>query len=314
MQAKRLQEVHELVESQVLRDWWTSLVHARVALLDAEANRDELSAQLNLMEFRAEQHQRQAIDTVYRGGEQGERAAGLAAEAQRLDNQSFPSLAEFEDARFRTSELWYRLGAAEHNLERAREQRRPSAELDPLERARQALQSDHQHLEREKQGLWAEVERLWDQSAEVSLQRAEAQVQAVKLRRDAERGFALALDRKRRVASLKAELHRTEGEVAKARTSLAEVVNRAPELFGCAMGTDFLYFRHPSDPRHAYAVAVVQDGEHYNLEVQPLGVYSVDLDRGVQFLEPARDRVVDTSEADRRFEAFFLTGRQGQAL
>jgi chromosome segregation ATPase len=313
MRSRRLEEVRQLVEGQALRDWWTSLVQARVALLDAEGARAELSAQLNLLEYRADHHQRQAIETVYRGGEQGERGASLAAEAQRLDNQSYPALAEFEDTRFRTSEAWYRLGAAEANLEKARELGRPPDALEDLERRRRTLLNEYQRLDREKQSLWGEVERLWDHSAEVSLQRAEALVQASKLRRDAERGFGQALDKKKRATALRAELQRVDTDVGRAQATLTSVASRAAALFGCAMGTDFLYFRHPSDPRHAYAVAIVQDGDHYNLEVQPLGIYSVDLDRGVQFLEPARPEVIDLREVDLRFETFFLTGRRGQA-
>lgn len=312
MEARRLEAVLELVEDPSLKDWWTSLVQARVALLDAEANRDELAAQLALMEFRAEQHQRQAIETVYRGGEQGEQAAALQAEAQRLENQGFPTLARFEEARLAASEAWYRLGAAEANLDRDRERGRPGAELDEQERARRALALGYQRLDQEKLRLWAEVERLWERSAEVSLQRAEAEVQAAKVKQEAERGFGQALDRLKRARALRAELERTQGEVARAREALEAVLAQA-QRFGCALGTDFLYFRHPTQPRQAYAVAIVHDSEHYNLEVQPLAVYSVELERGVQFLLPAHARGADPEEGDRRFEAWFLSGRAGQA-
>ena len=49
-----------------------------------------------------------------------------------------------------------------------------------------------------------------------------------------------------------------------------------------------------------------------NVEVTPLSVYSVERQRGVSFLEPAREKAPSTEEGDKRFEEYFLTGRKGE--
>jgi hypothetical protein len=41
-------------------------------------------------------------------------------------------------------------------------------------------------------------------------------------------------------------------------------------------------------------------------------VYSVDRQRGVAFLEPARAQSPSLEEGDRRFEDYFLKGRKGE--
>jgi hypothetical protein len=93
---------------------------------------------------------------------------------------------------------------------------------------------------------------------------------------------------------------------------VARLLAEATTRFGCAAGEDFLYFRQKDHERWAFCLALVEDGESYNVEVHPLSIYSVEQKRGVTFLEPARERAASADEGDQRFEEYFLTGRKGR--
>ncbi|MGB8931053.1 MAG: hypothetical protein WCC48_07380, partial [Anaeromyxobacteraceae bacterium] len=86
----------------------------------------------------------------------------------------------------------------------------------------------------------------------------------------------------------------------------------AGERFGCLPGEAFLYWRHLADQRSAFAVALVDDPTAFNLEVRPLAIYVVGRQRGISFLEPARDGLGPTTEeGDHRFEELLLGPRKG---
>jgi hypothetical protein len=98
-----------------------------------------------------------------------------------------------------------------------------------------------------------------------------------------------------------------------AAARLDELLGAAPDRFGCVAGRRFLYWRQPGDSRSAWAVPLFHDAEGYNLEVRALAVYSVNRQRGVAFLEPAREGALSSEEdGDRRFEGWFLGPRQGR--
>ncbi|GMU61896.1 MAG: hypothetical protein AMXMBFR34_36590 [Myxococcaceae bacterium] len=312
MRPRRLDELKELVASPDFRSWWEGLVAARVALAETEAQREEALSSLTAMEFRAELSQKHAIDTLYRAGESEDQAAHLLAEAETLENRSFPGVAAFEEQRYRVSELWYRLGALETQLEHAKETKQSAAQILTLERQRQSAADEYEKETARKNRLWDEVERLWAKSAEVSLLRSEQQLQARKVRREAESLFALAEERKKRALGLRTGSEAAAAAVEAARARLEAARSAATERFGALAGTDFLFFRHPQDSRHAYAVALVEDTEHYNVEVRPLALYSVEHRRGVAFLEPARAQAPGAEEGDHRFEQYFLHGRKGE--
>lgn len=311
MKPKRLSELRALLQSSEFVQWWQALQTARAAIADAEKRYEELLGQATLTEFRAELTQKNAIDTLYRAGEHEDRAATMLAEATDLENQSFRGVSEFEEQRFRASEAWYRLGAAEKSLDEAKEQKRHPAEVQVLERAQQVSAQDYERENARKARLWDEVERLWSRSAEVSLLVSEQRVQGKKVRGQAEGLFGAAEERKQKAKALRAETDALAKEVEATKARLSALFEQAKEQLGCASGSDFLFFRHKDDQRLAWAVGLVSDEASYNVEVQPLHLYQVDRARGVAFLEPARQGPLNLEEADRRFEQYFLTGRKG---
>lgn len=302
-----------MVASPDFLEWWDQLVAARTAVARAEAQREELLAQLTLTEFRAELTQKNAIDTLYRAGEHEDGAARLLAESTALENRGFPGVAAFEEQRFKASEIWYRLGAAEKALDDAKEQGRAASELEPLERRYRLLSDEYEREMAHRQRLWSDVEQLWASSTEISLITSEERVLARKVRRAAEALFGLAEERKKQAQALKVEVDASATAVDEAHERLAAVRRKAKDLFGASVGTEFLYFRHRDDQRQAFAISLVDDREAYNVEVKALAVYSVDRQRGVGFLAPARGAQVSPEEGDRRFESYFLTGRKGSA-
>lgn len=312
MKQRRLADVRSLLGTPEFTEWWRQLTSARAALRDAGARYEELLAQTTLMDFRAELTQKNAIDTLYRAGEHEDTAANMLFEATDLENKSFKGVGEFEEQRFRSSEAWYRLGAAEKKRDEARDKKAPDAELKAAERAFTAAHEEYERENARKLRLWDEVERLWARSAEVSLLVAEERALGKKVRKEAEGLFALAEERKKRAKELKAETEACASQVEGAKAKVSALLSQAREKFGCATGTDFLYFRQKDDQRLAYCVALVEDREGYNVEVKPLGVYQVDRQRGVAFLEPARAAAPSLEEGDRRFEDYFLKGRKGE--
>jgi hypothetical protein len=309
---RRLTDVRALLGTPEFTEWWGQLQAARAALNDTKAKYDELLAQVTLMEFRAELTQKNAIDTLYKAGEHEDTAANMLFEATDLENRSFKGVGDFEEQRYRASEAWYRLGALEKKVSDLKDRKRDPDEVSASERALQAAQSEYERENNRKLRAWDEVERLWARSAEVSLLVAEERALGKKVRREAEGLFAMAEDRKKRAKELKAEVEGCAQSVEHANAKVSALLLAAREKFGCATGTDFLYFRQKDDQRLAYCISLVEDKEAYNIEVKPLAVYSVDRQRGVAFLEPARAASPSLEEGDRRFEDYFLKGRKGE--
>jgi hypothetical protein len=316
MKPKRLSEVRALLTQPDFQDWWAQLVKAREELASAQERYDELLSQTNLMEFRAELTQKNAIDTLYRAGECEDAAANMLFEATELENRSFRVISDFEEQRFRVSELWYRLGASEKDLDEKREehakqkQKKTEAELKSAERAHRVAADDYERETARKSRLWEEVERIWSKSAEVNLLVAEQRARGKKIRKEAEGLFALAEERKLKTKQLRAEAEGAAQTVEGGKARIKTLLDQVRERFGCAAGTDFLYFRQRDSQKAAYCVPLIEDHENYNVEVKPLSVYSVDRQRGVSFLEPAKSEGPAAEDGDKRFDDYFLGRRK----
>lgn len=311
MRQKRLAEVRALVDGEAFTTWFTQLETARNMLAAAETRYEEALAQTTLMEFRAELAQKNAIDTLYKGGEYEDAAATMLAETTDLENRSYRGVSDFEEQRYRASEAWYRVGAAEKNLEEAKELKRSPLEVAEFERLYKQTVAEYERENGRKARLWDEVERLWAHSAETGLLVAEQRSLSARVRKRAETLFATAEQRKARARELKEEAEAQAAALDAARARLSALKEQAKERFGCAVGQDFLYWRHRDDQRAAWAVSLVHDGESFNIEVKPRGVYLVDRQKGVGFLEPARATPLNLAAADQRFEDYFLKGRKG---
>jgi len=318
MKPKRLSEVLDLIAQPEFQQWWAEVQKGRAASQEAQQRYDQLLSEATLMEFRAELSQKNAIDTLYRAGECEDAAASMLFEATELENRSYRAISDFEEQRYKVSELWYRLGASEKMLDEKRDlhartkTKKAETELRAAERAHRSISDEFEKETGRKNRLWEEVERIWAKSAEVNLLVAEQRVRGKKIRREAETLFALAEERKRKSVELRAQADAASSACEVAQTSVQGVLGRAREMFGCAIGSEFLYFQQKDNQKMAFCIPLVEDHDNYNVEVGPLSVYLVDRQRGVSFLEPAPGERLSSEETDRRFEEYFLHGRKGE--
>jgi hypothetical protein len=309
MNSKRLAEVLALVGSADFASWWKELEQARTENEAAKREWDELLSHVALVESQAEIIQKDAIDTLYRADESEDAAAKAQAEAAELENKSFRAVSEFEQQRFRASESWYRAGASEKELEERRENcrkapsRKLEGELHALERSHRHLSDQYLREMQRRDRFWEEVEVLWAKSAQVNLMVAEQQVLAKKVRCHAERLFASADDKRKEALALRGKAERAADQVSAAAKKIADSLSSAKQRFGCGVGKDFLYFLEAGNPKGAYCVSLIGDHENYNLELQPLCVYSLDAQLGVSRLEPAHEGVASGPNSSPRLQA-----------
>lgn len=331
MKSLRLGDLRELLQGSAFSAWWAEHVRAVAALRDASDRHEDLAAQSETMAVRSELAQRAAVDAFGRAGDADEEGARLAADAQGLENRALELVGRYEEQRFRTSDVWVRAGGAERVLEERREASEHARRKDgargkdsaKLRAQAQAAAADAERQVRElkdlyarederRAQLWEEVEAAWRASFERSLLGAERGVVARKVRREAERLFQEAEERRVRAKHLAAEAAAAAQARDQAEQRRRSLLAGAREQFGCTPGDAYLYWRHSDDKRAAFAVALADDLAGANLEVRALAIYTVGRARGVGFLEPAREGLAPgAEEGDRRFEEYFLGPRKG---
>src|SRR4051812_8851517 len=319
MRPVRLVEVRNLVSQPDFQDWWEQLRSALDDLQEAQSRWQQSLKDTAVSEFNAELAQKNAIDTLYRAGECEDAAATLGSEAADAENAAFQLVSQYEDLRIHVSEAWYRLGALEKSVDERKEASAPPSAGKKAEealrtamRAQDAAQEEYERLAARKGEVWERVEATWGRQAEAALRMAEAKMRSKRIRAEAEDRFGDAERLKAQSERFRAESERASSEVSSLRTQVARLLSEATTRFGCAAGEDFLYFRQKDQASWAFCLALVEDGESYNVEVRPLAIYSVEQKRGVTFLEPARERGVSADEGDKRFEEYFLSGRKGR--
>ncbi len=327
MRAVPLRELRELLQGAPFTAWWAEYGAALAGERSARAGNDQVRARLRLADLEAEAAQRVAIDTFSAAGETEEEAARVAAEAQAHEVRALEQVGRFEEQRFRTSDLWYRLGGAERTVEVRREalgrigkgtpeadkaRTQAEAALRLAERQLRTLQDEYAEEDRKRTRLWDEVEAAWERSFERSLLAAEHNTRSRRIIREAERLFHEADDKRGAARQLREEGEQVARALGEATRRRAGLLAAARERFGCVAGESFLYWRHPDDQRAAWAVALREDAAGWNLPVKPLEVYTVNRARGVAFLEPAREGLpLSVDHGDRRFEDYFLGPRRG---
>src|SRR5512138_1569901 len=184
MKSLRLGELRELLQGTKFSAWWAEHARAVAELRDARVRDEELSAQSETMMLRSELAQRAAVDAFGRAGDAEEEGARLAAEAQGLENRALELVGRYEDQRFRTSDVWIRLGGAERLVEERREaagrggaartkdaakaRAQGEAALADAERQLQELKESYAHEDERRARLWEEVESAWGASFEQS--------------------------------------------------------------------------------------------------------------------------------------------------
>lgn len=324
MKLVRLGDLRELLHGAAFATWWTEYRRALASLLDASLRHGDLVSQSETMLVRSELAQRAAVDAFSRAGDEDDEGTRAASEAQTLENRALELVGEYEEQRIRTSDLWVRLGGAERAVDErrdvpakgaARDGARARAQgktaLRGAERQQQALRKQYDAEDRKRSRLWEQVEAAWTASFARSLLAAEHGLAARHVRREAERLFAEAEERRGRAKQLAAEAEAAGRDRAEAEKRRGALVAAARESFGCLAGDRFLYWRHADDKRAAFAVALADDEDGGGVQVKALDVYTVGRQRGVAVLEPAREAPgLAAEERDRRFEEYLLGPRK----
>ncbi|HET6440054.1 MAG TPA: hypothetical protein VFG59_18455 [Anaeromyxobacter sp.] len=327
MRAVPLKELRELLQAPSFTAWWAEYGASLETDREARTRHERVAAELRRAELDAEASQRLAIDTFSEAGVAEEEGARVEAEAQAHEFRALEQVGRFEEQRFRTSDMWYRLGGAERAVELRREalaeaaraahepekaQAQAQAAVRLAERQLRALQDEYAEEDRKRGRLWDEVEAAWERSFERSLIAAEHANRSRRIIREAEQFFREAEEKRGRSRTVSEEAEAAARDLGEAGRRRAALLQAAREKFGCVAGEAFLYWRHPDDQRAAWAVALREDASGWNLPVKPLEIYTVNRVRGVAFLEPAREGLpLSVDRGDRRFEDYFLGPRRG---
>ncbi len=335
MKAKYLKELRSLLDSQDFKEWWSRYNEKKIEISHLISNIDELMAQENLHEFRANLVQKRALDRIEESSQMDAMAARWLAEASDLDNKSYEAVARFESKRVEVSELWFKVGALDHQLESVRQevemirQKLSSASdrqevmnlrttLKNKEQEMEALNKEYNKVgelyEREaakKKKLWEDVERIWATSIEYNLKVAEAQAKSRKFKRDAEQFLKESNYDKRRASDIRSDIEQKNSDKEKAEQYIEELLRLAREKFECIAEDEFLYWQQKENAQLIYCVPLINDLENYNVEIRALNIYQVDRTKGVTFIEPLPGEKRISDEEDRRIDDFFLKGRHG---
>jgi chromosome segregation ATPase len=337
MKAKWFKEVKGLLASQAFKDWWREYTRTLIELDRAREHLDELLTQENLMDFRSELAQKNAIDKLYLSTSYEDQATGLVAEASELENSSYESVANFEKKRIFVSDLWFRKGALEHHIESLKSQlgeknakiaqskernelinlksdsRTIEADLRRLEKEHRKLTEEYEKESQIKSKLWEEVESVWTRSLGLNLAVAESKVKGKKVKTEAQRFFADSEDSKKRAAEVKNKAEHTSSQVVEFRKKLDNLLVSARCDFECIAQEDFLYWQQRENNRMVYCLPLVTDLDNYNIEIKALTVYQADRQNGVGFLEPAVPVQQVEIQEDKRLDDFFTSGRNKRA-
>ena len=308
VKAKWLSEVQEILNNESFRSWFEELERVRQDLRWATERYEDLLAQANMAEFRSELAQKNAIDTLYRASEYEDSAARMLAEATDLENRSMENLGAYEEQRMRTSELWFRVEALEHELDEAQRAGNDARARD-LERQLRRAREEYERESAKKQRLWDEVEALWSISLEKNLSLFERRMKGKLVRRQAEKLFQKAEEAKKKAEALKADADEVARERERLEEQVNELIDEARERFEAVIHEDFMYWQQRENDKRVWVAPLFSDLNNYNITFQACRVYQCDRSRGVEFLEPiiGADKV---PQDDPRLDEFFLQGRK----
>jgi chromosome segregation ATPase len=315
LETKQVHEIRQILTSSVFEAW-----HEEYCRLH-----DELRSA-------REQHPDRLVHMVLRAGEFEGRAAQAQADFAALDG-SFDQLGEFELQRQRTSTVWIEHQRAEHALTQHRqaaselrtklqasrkqdrsatviaEEDRLAGQLAETEKMILQLDAEVQRLKlrldqaaARRDELWSAVQQTWLEAFRANMARIENDFLGKRARAEISR---LSGDQTTGGSGDAETLEPRIGELEQALETLLEEGRRR---FDCVLIAEFLYWPHQEDMRAALCVPLLGERDQLNLQVEPLKVYRVARDRGLQFIEPLPEDYEAGETDDARLERFF-TGR-----
>ncbi|MBW1806882.1 MAG: hypothetical protein JRJ87_01725 [Deltaproteobacteria bacterium] len=338
MKALWLREVQATLQRKDFLEWWQSLLDLEQKLAAVRSRYDELLAQENLMGFRAEFTQKNAIDALYLAGEYEDNAAQLLAEASEVENKSYEAVANFESQRIRVSDNFSQMGAVEHyflklqtevrslkaTLEGARDQekreefarilKKKEADLTKREQELREASGLYERENNKKMSLWEEVEQMWTRSLDINLGVSEKRVKSKRARRESERLFKDAEHHKQKAQALKGEAEEANAKTEELQRLIDDLRSSARRLFGCLLGEEFLYWPRRENINDVFCVPLNDHAEGFNIELRARNIYLINRQRGVEFIEPLPPDGDTRADVDQRIDKFFFESKTAQAL
>lgn len=339
MKVQRIKDVRELLRSHGFEEWFGRYTALRQAIVDARERSDDLLAQSSMVAFRAERTQQVAEEAVFEAGELENAAEQAQSEYSRIENDSFEAVSAFETQRQRASDTWQVLSGLESQVEEVRQRgmdlraraeaaRRGTTpegaaeasriethladvDADVANRMREigAVRDRLTREESERDQLWRNVEESWSRAFEANMARSEYEYRVRCQRGEIERLFAKSAAERQRVGELKEEAKSTAQRVEKLGTELDAVLSEARKAYGCTLVRDFMFWPRQDNVRVAFAVPLIDDATHLNIQVSALSIYQVERAKGLDFLEPVPEQPASGSTEDPRLESFFFEGR-----
>ena len=332
MKALWQREVQAILQRQDFVKWWESLVSLESKKEQIQARHQELLAQVNLMSFKAELTQKNAIDSLYLAGEYEDSAARHLAEAAEIENKSYEAVANFEGQRIEVSDLFSKMGAVEHRFltrqaeaqslritmegtkekdKKAELKRHLKSKEKELSRTEKDLRESSAIYEREnsrKMSLWEEVEQMWARSLDINMGVSERRIKSRQARRVAEVLFREAEDHKHKSEALQIEAETAKKKSDEVERAIDDQRSAARKFFGCLVGEEFLYWPRREDVNEVYCMSINDHSEGFNIELQARSIYLIHRQRGVEFLEPLPQEGKARIKKDHRLDDFFTKG------
>ena len=333
MKALWLREVRAVLAREDFIEWWKALVGLEQELTKVRERHEEMLAQANLTEFRAELTQKNAIDTLYRAGELEDAAALMLAESAEIENKAYEAVANFESQRISVSDSYSQMGAVEHHflsmqaeveeLKKALDQAKDSDERPDLTRQLRRKQEQLSEWDRRlreasatyergnsrKMRLWEEVEQMWARSMDINLGVSERRARSRRARKTAEQQFKEAEQNKQTAEGLARGSEEAGRKIDELVESIEQQRAAARRLFNCIVGEEFLYWPRRENNKEVYCMPICDHRASFNIELEAQGLYLVNRQRGVEFIEPLPPDGGATEEADQRLDDFFMANR-----
>jgi len=327
MRALRARDIGELVRSDDFRSWFETFTELRLEIDGFKDNRKQALAEIGHLREHARELERLAEEGVMLAGELDDTAGHDRAAYAEIENDAFESLSEFETHRQTSTDLWAQASAAEKELEDRRlalaemrlqfERASDTSQRDSMEAQlkgldQQVLDAGHaahtarrrlDSSEKERDEHWRTVESSWSRSFRSRIAATEHAYQARRERKHAELNFAAAEQEKARILDLEKFVAEADNRLTVARREFQKVTDDGGRAFGCVLIQDFLYWPAADGARDALCVPLIEESEHLNIAVKPLGIYRIDRQKGLDLLEPLISE--DEGGDDPRLGSFF---------
>ena len=307
VRSKWLHQVREVISLESFREWFEKLETLRKSVALSKNHYEELLSQVNMAEFRSELAQKNAIDTLYRASEYEDDAARMEAESTDLENNAMENLGGFENQRVKTSDLWFKLEASEHDLEQAKKNK-DQGKLSELSLTVRRTREEYEREASRKQRMWEEVEAMWANALEKSLLLREKRMKGRSVRKTAEKLFVEAEKQKAKALQTKEDVQNAAKKQDTVERELSDHVTQAINLFSAVVLEDFMYWQQRENDEAVWVVPLISDSGNYNMDFHACTLLQCDRNKGVEFLEPLVEQVVKDEhdlQSDRRLDDFF---------